>query len=82
MDRYTPDVQRQNADEWEEGSLVHINWDSESIGSSSEQVTIDLARYKMGHDEVPELESFHTVVNSQLNTGQGQFVVTKGQGDG
>ena len=82
MDRYTPGVQRQNGEEWEEGSLVHINWDSESIGSSSEQVTIDLARYKMGNDEVPELESFHTVVNSQLNTGQGQFVVTKGQGDG
>lgn len=82
MDRYTPDVQRQNADEWEEGSLVDIIWDSESIGDTSEQVSIDLARYKMGHDEVPELESFHTVVNAQLNTGQGQFVVTKGQGDG
>ncbi|XP_073243989.1 sushi domain-containing protein 2-like [Porites lutea] len=82
MDRYTPGVQRQYGEEWEEGSPVDINWDAESIGSTSEQVTIDLARYKMGNDEVPELESFHTVVNSQLNTGQGQFVVTKGQGDG
>lgn len=82
MDRYTPGVQRRHGDEWEEGSLVDINWDSESIGSTSEEVTIDLARYKMGNDEDPELESFHKVVNSQLNTGQGQFVVTKGQGDG
>ena len=36
----------------------------------------------MGEDSVPELDSFHTVVDSQLNTGHSQFVVTQGEGDG
>ena len=34
-----------------------------SIGGLDEEVSIDLARYKMGHDDVPVLDSFRTVVN-------------------
>lgn len=75
-------VQREDGDQWKEDSLVDISWDSGSIGGNDDPVSIDLARYKMGEDSVPELDSLHTVVDSQLNTGHSQFVVTQGEGDG
>lgn len=61
---------------------MDISWDSGSIGGLDDQVSIDLARYKMGGDGVPVLDSFHTAVESQANTGQSQFVITQGKGDG
>lgn len=61
---------------------MDISWDSGSIGGLDDQVSIDLARYKMGGDDVPVLDSFHTAVESQANTGQSQFVITQGKGDG
>ena len=42
---------------------MDICWDSVSIGGLDEEVSIDLARYKMGHDDVPILDSFRAVVN-------------------
>ncbi|XP_073244634.1 uncharacterized protein [Porites lutea] len=82
INRNIPDVQREDGDLWQEDSSVDISWDSGTIGGNDDQVSIDLARYKMGEDSVPELDSFHTVVDSQLNTGHSQFVVTQGEGDG
>ena len=82
INRNIPDVQREDGDLWQEDSSVDISWDSGSIGGNDDQVSIGLARYKMGEDSVPELDSFHTVVDSQLNTGHSQFVVTQGEGDG
>ena len=32
---------------------MDINWDSVSIEGLDEEVSIDLARYEMGHDDVP-----------------------------
>ena len=82
INRKTTFVQREDGDLWQEDSSVDISWDSGSIGGNDDQVSIDLARYKMGGDGVPELDSFHTVVDSQLNNGHSQFVVTQGEGDG
>ncbi|XP_020611647.1 protein mesh-like isoform X3 [Orbicella faveolata] len=82
INRYTPGVQRTDGDSWEEDSSVDISWSPESIGSLDDEVSIDLARYKMDEDDVPVLDSFHTTVDSQLNNGHSQFVVTTGQGDG
>ena len=48
---------------------MDIIWDSGGIGGLDEEVSIDLARYKMGHDDVPVLDSFREVVNNQLNSG-------------
>ena len=63
INRYTPEVQREDGDTWQEDSTVDISWDSGSIGGLDEEVSIDLARYKMGHDDVPVLDSFRAVVN-------------------
>ena len=82
INRYTPEVQREDGDKWQEDSTVDISWDSGSIGGLDEEVSIDLARYKMGDDDVPVLDSFRQVVNNQLNSGHSQFNVTKGEGDG
>lgn len=82
INRYTPEVQREDGDTWQEDSTVDISWDSGSIGGLDEEVSIDLARYKMGDDDVPVLDSFRQVVNNQLNSGHSQFNVTKGEGDG
>ena len=48
---------------------MDIIWDSGGIGGLDEEVSIDLARYEMGHDDVPVLDSFREVVNNQLNSG-------------
>lgn len=61
---------------------MDISWNPESIGGLDDEVSIDLARYKMDEDDEPVLDSFHTAVDSQLNNGHSQFVVTTGQGDG
>ena len=82
INRFTPEVQREDGDTWQEDSTVDISWDSGSIGGLDEEVSIDLARYKMGDDDVPVLDSFRQVVNNQLNSGHSQFNVTKGEGDG
>lgn len=82
INQNTPDVQRTEGDLWQEDSTVSISWDSGSIGGVDDEVSINLARYKMGDDDVPVLDSFHTAVETQSNTGHSQFVITKGQGDG
>ena len=79
--RYTPEVQREDGDTWQEDSTVDISWDSGGIGRHDEEVPIDLARYKMGDDDAPVLDSFRQVVNNQLNSGHSQLTVTKGEGD-
>ena len=61
---------------------MDISWNPDSIGGLDDEVSIDLARYKMDEDDVPALDSFHTAVDSQLNNGHSQFVITTGQGDG
>ena len=35
---------------------MDISWDSVSIGGLDEEVSIDLARYEIGHDDVPRTE--------------------------
>ena len=68
---------------------MDISWDSGSIGRHDDEVSIDLARYKMGDlarykmgdDDAPVLDSFRQVVNNQLDSGHSQFTVTKGEGD-
>ena len=52
---------------------MDISCDSGSIGGLDGEVSIDLARYKMGHDDVPVLDSFRQVVNNQLNSGHSRF---------
>ena len=61
---------------------MDISWDSGGIGGLDWEVSIDLACSKMGHDDVPVLDSFREVVNNQLNSGHSRFTITKGEGDG
>ena len=82
INRYNPKVQREDGDTWQVDSAMDINCDSRSIGGLDEEVSIDLARYKMGHDDVPVLDSFRQVVNNQLNSGHSRFTATKGDGEG
>ena len=49
INRYTPEVQREDGNTWQED----ISWDSISIRGLDKEVSTDLARYKMGHDDVP-----------------------------
>ena len=53
INRYTPEFQREDGYTWQVDSTVDISWDSVSIGGLDEEVSIDLARYEMGHDDVP-----------------------------
>ena len=53
INRYTPEVQREDGNTWQEDSTVDISWDSISIRGLDKEVSTDLARYKMGHDDVP-----------------------------
>ena len=80
--KYTPKVLREDGDTWQVDSTMDISWDSGSIGGLDEEVSIDLARYKMGDDDVPVLDSFRQVVDNQLNSGHSRFTATKGEGDG
>ena len=80
--KYTPKVLREDGDTWQVDSTMDISWDSGSIGGLDEEVSIDLARYKMGDDDVPVLDSFRQVVDNQLNSGHSRFTATKGDGDG
>ena len=56
INRYTPEFQREKGYTWQVDSTVDISWDSVSIGGLDEEVSIDLARYEMGHDDVPRTE--------------------------
>ena len=47
INRYTPEFQREDGYTWQVDSTV------DSIGGLDEEVSIDLARYEMGHDDVP-----------------------------
>ena len=82
LKKYTPKVLREDGDTWQVDSTMDISWDSGSIGGLDEEVSIDLARYKMGDDDVPVLDSFRQVVDNQLNSGHSRFTATKGDGDG
>ena len=82
INRYTPEVQREDGNTRNVDSTVDISWDSGGIGVLDEEVSIDLACYRMGHDDIPVLDSFREVVNNQLNSGHSQFTVTKREGDG
>ena len=82
INRYTPEVQREDGNTRKVDSTVDISWDSGGIGVLDEEVSIDLACYKMGHDDIPVLDSFREVVNNQLNSGHSRFTITKGEGDG
>ena len=82
LNRYTPEVQREDGNIRKVDSTVDISWDSGGIGVLDEEVSIDLACYKMGHDDIPVLDSFREVVNNQLNSGHSRFTFTKREGDG
>ena len=53
INRYTPEAQREDGNTWQVDSTVDISWDSGSMGGLDEEVSIDLARFEMGHDDVP-----------------------------
>ena len=59
---------------------MDISWDSGSIGGLNDQVSIEIARYQMGEDDVV-LHSLRKAVETS-NTGRSQFVITTGQEDG
>ena len=66
---------------WFEQRQVRITWDPGYIGGENHTVAIQLARFSMKDGHVV-LHSFFTLVAKQGNTGDGQFVVPKGVGQG
>ena len=53
INRYSPEVHREDGNTWQADSTVDISWDSISIRGLDKEVSTDLARCKMGHDDVP-----------------------------
>ena len=79
--RFTPRVARQLANTWREQKPLRITWDQGHLGSENQKVSVQLARFSMTNSDVV-FDSMFTLVAEQANTGQCQFIVPKGKGQG
>lgn len=64
-----------------EGRAYKITWHYGLLGTSATRVTVEMARYMMRNGRVT-FHSFYTLVANQENSGQSQFVVRNGEGEG
>ena len=81
INRNKASVTRITPNDWADGNILDISWDRDALGDQDHSVSIELARYVREKDKL-QLHSYHTVVDSQQNTGSSQFAVTSGEGDG
>lgn len=79
--RFTPSVVRLLANTWQEQKPLRITWDQGQLGSENQKVSVQLARFSMRNSNVV-FDSVFTLVAEQANTGQCQFIVPKGEGQG
>ena len=61
---------------------VNITWDPVHLGDQNETVDIQLARFFMKNDGHVFLHSMSSIITDQVNTGEAQFTVPKGQEQG
>jgi len=76
-----PSVVRLLANTWQEQKPLRITWDQSQLGSENQKVSVQLARFSMRNSNVV-FDSMFTLVAEQANTGQCQFIVPKGVGQG
>ena len=81
INRVSPRVVRLNTTTWIELSSVKVTWHPGHLGSENQTVTIQLARFSMNDGHV-YFHSMFPLIAEQNNTGEGQFTVPKGQGQG
>ena len=79
--RFTPRVDRLLANTWQEQNPLRITWDPGHLGSENQKVSVQLARFAT-RNSVVVFDSMFTLVAEQANTGQCQFTVPKGEGQG
>ena len=61
---------------------MKITWDPVHVGLENQTVDIELARYSMDDNGHVFFHSMYTLITDHLNTGEAQFVVPKGEGQG
>ena len=81
INRVKSRVVRQLANMWQEQNPLQITWDPGHLGIENQKVSVQLARFSMRTSDVV-FESMFTLVAEQANTGQCQFTVPKGKGQG
>ncbi len=81
INRNRPRVNRLMANMWFEDRQLQITWDPGHLGSENQTVAVELARFSMKNDHVV-FNSMFTLVAEQDNTGECQFIVPKGKGQG
>ena len=69
------------ANTWLEQRQLQVTWDPGHLGSDNQTVAVQLARFSMRVSDVV-FDSMFTLVAEQANTGQCQFIVPKGKGQG
>lgn len=82
INRFTPRVTRLAKNNWIELRPVKITWDPVHLGLKNQTVDIELARFSMTDDGHVFFRSMYTVISGHLNTGQAQFNVPRGKGQG
>ena len=82
INRVTPRVVRLIPVTWIENVPVKITWDPRHLGGDTETVTVLLARFSMKDDDDVYFHSMFPLKAEQKNTGESQFTVPKGQGQG
>ncbi|XP_078360277.1 sushi domain-containing protein 2-like isoform X2 [Oculina patagonica] len=81
INRYRPRVNRLKANMWFEDSQLQVTWDPGHLGSENQTVAVELARFSMKNSHVV-FDSMFTLLAEQANTGECQFIVPKGKGQG
>ena len=81
INRFARRVVRLLGNKWKEQNPLRITWDPDHLGSESQKVSVQLARFSMRNSDVV-FDSMFTLVAEQANTGQCQFIVPKGKGQG
>ena len=81
INRFTPRVGRQLGNSWIEQRQLLVTWDPNHLGSENQTVAVHLARFSMRSNSVV-FDSMFTLVAEQPNTGEANFIVPKGEGQG
>lgn len=66
---------------WFEERQLQVTWDPGHLGSENQTVAVELARFTMKKSQVV-FDSMLSLIAGQANTGECQFIVPKGKGQG
>ena len=81
INRFTPRVVRLLGNSWLEERQLQVIWDPGHLGSENQTAAVHLARFSMRNSTVV-FDSMFTLVTEQPNTGEANFIVPKGEGQG